>query len=165
MLFRSVLLDTVNNYYSGVSIYPYVPASRGKEKESIESIKYQAPKSFSAQNRAVTKDDYITLINQNSMGIAFDAVNVWGGEENDPPIYGQVFICLKPKNAYSITQTQKDELITKVLRPISVVTVEPKIIDPDYTFISLDVDVRYNPKLTNLTSTEISDLKIGRAHV
>ena len=153
-----VLLDSINNQYSGVSIYPYSSASKGKQKESIESIKYQAPKSFSAQNRAVTKDDYITLINQNTIGVSFDAVNVWGGEENDPPIYGQVFVCLKPKGALSITQTQKQELITKILKPISVVTVEPKIIDPDYTFITMTVDVRYNPKLTNYSSSEISQI-------
>jgi hypothetical protein len=153
-----VLMDSINNNYSGVTVQTYQASSSGKDKESIDSIKYQAPKSFSAQNRAVTKDDYITLIQRNNLGVTFDAVNVWGGEENDPPIYGQVFICLKPSGSLSLTSTQKQELITKVIKPISVVTVEPYLVDPDYTFITMSVDVRYNPKLTNYSASQISDL-------
>ena len=71
-----VLMDSINQNYSSVVVTPIVPASNGSDKETIDSIKYQAPKSFAAQNRAVTKDDYITLIQQNTIGITFDAVNV-----------------------------------------------------------------------------------------
>ena len=77
-----VLMESIGGY-STTTIYPLVSATEGAEKESIESIKFQAPKSYAAQNRAVTKDDYITLIQQNNYGIALDAVNVWGGEENE----------------------------------------------------------------------------------
>ena len=148
------LMDDLGGYTSK-SITPVIPATGGNVKESIESIKYQAPKSFSAQNRAVTKDDYITAIQQNKLGLTFDAVNVWGGEENDVPVFGQVFICLKPAGAYNITETQKQRLIQEVIKPISVMTVNPNIIDPDYTYLKLNITVVYDPKKTTQTSSQI----------
>ena len=149
-----VLMDSVPGFVH-TTIYGVSPASQGSEKESIESIKYQAPKSYSAQNRAVTKDDYITLINQNSLGITFDAVNVWGGEENNPPVYGQVYVCLKPSGAYTLTDTQKQRLVSQVIKPISMMTVSPIIIDPDYTYITITANVLYDQKLTTMSSSQI----------
>ena len=130
-------------------------ASNGKIKESIDSIKYQAPKSYASQNRAVNKNDYITLIQQNNIGITFDAVNVWGGEENIPPVYGQVFVSMKPTGAYNLTETQKQQLVQEVITPISVLTVTPTVVDPDYTYIKLDVSVLYDPNKTSLTASQI----------
>jgi hypothetical protein len=151
-----VLMDGLTTLTS-YNITPVVPASSGATKESIDSIKYQAPKAYSAQNRAVTKDDYITIIQQNNLGITFDAVNVWGGEENDPPVYGQVFVSMKPTGAYNLTETQKQRLIQEVIKPISVLTVTPSIIDPDYTYIKLNVNVYYNPQKTTLTPSQIEN--------
>ena len=149
-----VLMDSVSGFNT-VTVYGVTPASTGGEKESIDSIKYQAPKSYSAQNRAVTKEDYITLIQQNKLGYSFDAVNVWGGEENDPPVYGQVFICLKPTGSYTLTQTQKQKLTQQTIKPVSVMTVEPTIVDPDYTYIKLNVNVVYDSKKTTSTANQI----------
>jgi hypothetical protein len=150
-----VLMDSIPTLSTN-TITPVVPASNGGSKESIDSIKYQAPKSYSAQNRAVSKEDYITIIQQNNLGVSFDAVNVWGGEQNDPVVYGQVFIALKPKGAYSLTNTQKQRLINEVIKPISVLTVEPTIVDPDYTYIQSTINVVYDPKKTSLTANGIS---------
>ena len=149
-----VLMDSVSGFNT-VTVYGVTPASTGGEKESIDSIKYQAPKSYSAQNRAVTKEDYITLIQQNKLGYSFDSVNVWGGEENDPPVYGQVFICLKPTGSYTLTQTQKQKLTQQTIKPVSVMTVEPTIVDPDYTYIKLNVNVVYDSKKTTSTANQI----------
>jgi len=154
------LLDTINGYGT-VTVYPLIPATNGSDKESIASIKFQAPKSYSAQNRAVTKNDYITAIQQNNLGITFDAVNVWGGEQNNPPVYGQVFISLKPTGAYNLTSAQKSQLITQVIDPISVVTVTPTILDPDYTYIKLNLNVYYNPINTNLSAAQIQSAVIA----
>ena len=90
-----VLMNTISGY-SNVTVQSVTSATQGSEKESIASIKFQAPKSYSAQNRAVTKEDYITAIQQNKEGYPLEAVSVWGGEQNDPPVYGQVFIAIKP---------------------------------------------------------------------
>jgi len=143
--------------YSNATIYPVTPTTKGSLRESIDSIKYQAPKSYSSQKRAVTKEDYITVIQQNNLGYSFDAVNVWGGQENDPPVYGQVFITVKPSGAYVLSATQKERLIADVIRPISIMTVEPTIVDPDYTYIQLTANVYYDPRKTNLTASQIKD--------
>jgi hypothetical protein len=151
-----VLMDSFPSITS-YNITPITPASSGSAKESIDSIKYQAPKAYSSQNRAVSKDDYISIIQRNNLGITFDSVNVWGGEENDPPVYGQVFVSMKPTGAYNITETQKERLIQEVIKPISVLTVTPTIVDPDYTYIKLTVNVYYNPSKTTLTSSQIQN--------
>lgn len=149
-----VLMDTIQGY-STASITGVSAASKGSDRETIDSIKFQAPKAYSAQNRAVSKEDYITAIQQNNLGYSFDAVNVWGGEDNEPPSYGSVFISLKPTGAYTFTQTQKEKLINDVIKPISVLTVVPKIVDPDYTYLQLTANVLYDPKKTNLTASQL----------
>jgi hypothetical protein len=141
--------------HSTVTITPYLAATTGEDKESIDSIKFQAPKAFASQGRAVTKNDYITLLQQNNLGITFDAVNVWGGEENNPPVYGQVFIALKPTGAYDLTATQKQLITNQVLVPYGVVTVKPTIVDPDYTYIQLSSNVLFNQSQTSLTPSAI----------
>lgn len=149
-----VLMDSIAGY-STYTLNPVYAATKGGIKESISSVKFQAPKSFAAQGRAVSKNDYITAIQQNSLDIPFDAVNVWGGEENNPPVYGQVFICLKPAGTYNLTTTQKQRIVQEVIKPISVLTVTPTIIDPDYTYIKLNVEVYYDPTKTAQTSSQI----------
>ena len=149
-----VLMSPINNYGDTV-ITPIQAASKGTAQESINSIKFQAPKNYSSQGRAVTKEDYITAIQQNNLGYTFDAVNVWGGQENNPPVYGQIFISMKPTGGYNLTQTQKTRLIQDVIKPISVMTIEPTIVDPDYTYIKITTNVYYDPKKTTLTSAQI----------
>lgn len=151
-----VLMGSINGY-SNTSISPVTSATQGSSRETISSIKTQAPKSYAAQGRAVTKEDYITAIQQNKLGYAFDAVSVWGGQENPDPVYGQVFISLKPAGSYTLTQTQKTRLIQDVIKPISVMTVEPNLVDPDYTYIQITSNVLYDPKKTNQTVQQIKD--------
>jgi len=150
-----VLMEAISGY-SNTSVIPVTAATTGNEKETIDSVKFQAPKSYSAQNRAVNKNDYITAIQQNNLGIQFDAVNVWGGEENSPPVYGQVFVSMKPTGAYNLTQTQKQRILTDIVKPISVLTVTPTIVDPDYTYLQLVVNVMYDPTKTNQTSAQLA---------
>ena len=149
-----VLMDSISGY-SNTTIFPVTSANQGGAKESIDSIKFQAPKSYSAQKRAVTKEDYITIIQQNNLGYSFDAVNVWGGQENSSPVYGEVFIAVKPAGAYTLTATQKQRLVQDVIKPVSVMTVNPTIVDPDYTYIQITANVLYDTKKTNLTSSQI----------
>lgn len=148
------LMDNLGNP-TQPTITTYQAATQGKDKESIDSIKFQAPKAFASQGRAVSKNDYITILQQNTIGVQFDAVSVWGGEENSPPVYGQVFIALKPKGGYSLTPTQKQLLISQVIKPISVMTVEPTILDPDYTYVQVSANVLYAPSMTALSSSSL----------
>jgi hypothetical protein len=151
-----VLMDSISGY-SNTTLYSVSSASQGGDKESIESVRFQSPKNYAAQSRAVTKEDYITAIQQNDLGYSFDAVNVWGGQENDPPVYGQVFASVKPAGAYSLTLTQKQKLVEEVIKPISVLTVVPTLVDPDYTYIQITANVYYDPKKTSLTSNQIKE--------
>jgi len=149
-----VLMDNIGAY-SASSVDSVLAATTGSNKETIDSIKFQAPKVYSAQNRAVTEEDYITTIQQNQLGFAFDAVNVWGGEENDPPVYGAVFIAIKPSGGFLLTQSQKAIIQEEVIKPISVLTVQPRIIDVDYTYLVINSNILYEPKLTTLTSSQL----------
>ena len=149
-----ILMQSVAGFANS-SISPLTPASQGSAKESISSIRFHAPKSYASQGRAVTKEDYITAIQQNKLGYSFDSVSVWGGQENDPPVYGQVFIAMKPTGSYTITENQKVKLIKDVLKPISMLTVEPIIIDPDYTYIQITANVLYDPKRTTSSADQI----------
>ena len=136
-------------------------ASNGADKETIASIKYTAPKAYAAQGRAVTKEDYIYLIQNNSTNLPIDSVSVWGGEENDPPVYGQIFCAIKPSGGYTLTTTQKQKLIQEVIKPISVLTVTPTIVDPDYTYVRIDTKVLYDPRKTTLNAGQIKQSVIS----
>ena len=151
-----VLLSSINGY-ANTSINPIEATNSGADRESIQSIQFHAPKAYAAQKRAVTKEDYITAIKQNDAGYPIGAVSVWGGQESTSPVYGQVFIAIKPAGAYTLTATQKQRLINDIIKPISVMTVEPTIVDPDYTYIQITANVLYDSKKTNLTTGQIEN--------
>lgn len=129
------------------------PSFGGTPIEDVASIKFSAPKSYIAQNRAVTINDYVALINKNYP--FFDAVTVWGGETLNPPIYGKVFISAKPKNGFGITVQQQQFLIKNVISPISVLTVTPEFVQADYNFLNLQFDVDYDSTQTTLTESQL----------
>jgi hypothetical protein len=151
------LLDTIDSYGSTI-ITPILSATNGKNKESIESIKFQAPKSYASQSRAVTTNDYITAIQQNKYGITLDAVNVWGGETLNPPNYGSVYISVKPHGGYALTLDQQNILINKVINPISILTVTPKLVTPDYIYLLVTANITFDSKRTKLTSAQIQTM-------
>ena len=130
-------------------------AQGGYTKEDVESIKFNAPLSFVSQNRAVTPDDYKTIIQNNYANI--DAITVWGGEDNDPPDYGKVYISIKPKDAEVVTEADKTLIISQYLKPKNVVSITPEIVDPKYTYIYLDVFFKYNPNVTALSSDALEE--------
>jgi len=150
------LSQTISGFANTVT-QAVTPASNGSDRETIDSIKYAAPKSFAAQGRAVTKEDYIYLIQNNTGNFPVDSVSVWGGEENDPPVYGQLFCAIKPSGGFTLTPTQKERIIDEVIKPISVMTVVPTIVDPDYTYVTIDTKVLYNPKRTTLNAGQLKE--------
>ena len=149
------LIDTPQDDYTSISVDTKYIADSGTERESTESIRYLAPKVFSSQGRAVTTNDYKALIKRNSSAFPIDAINVWDGEENEPPIYGKIFVCLKPSGGFSLTQAQKKLLIEEVIKPISVMTVSPEIVDVDYTFVKFVATVLVDKSKTLLSDQEI----------
>jgi hypothetical protein len=139
--------------FSTISVNSISAASGGSQKETVEQIKFAAPLNLLSQNRAVTKNDYIKLIQQKYP--SFEAVNVWGGEENDPPVYGKVFIAAKPKLGFEITDTEKEFVTNTILKPISILTVTPEIVDIDYNYLKLETTVFYDKSKTTLSDSEI----------
>jgi hypothetical protein len=131
-------------------------ASGGSEREGIESIKFNAPLSFLSQNRVVTADDYSTIIKNNYSNA--ETVAVWGGEENEPPEYGKVYISIKPKSGETLNDVEKQFIIDNILKPKNIVSITPELVDPSYTYITIDVFFKYNPNLTTRTSGELKQL-------
>jgi hypothetical protein len=145
-------LDTIEGS-STISLDVTTSSYGASERESIESVRYNAPLSFVTQNRCVTADDYRAVILREVGGI--ETISVWGGEDSETPDYGKVYICIKPVGAETLTQAEKNNIITNVLRGKNVVSITPVMVDPTYTYIALDVFFKYNPNLTDRTKAEI----------
>ena len=131
----------------------------GLAKEDIDSIKFRAPKFSSASNRAVTGADYKSIIEKNYPLVR--SVSVWGGEDNDPPMYGKVVISLDPYEGYEITENTKNDIKNVVLQHKQVLSIMPEFITPDYFYINLNVNVKYLAAKTSLSSTDIQNLVIS----
>ena len=121
-------------------------ASGGAAAQTGESIKFLAPRHYQAQNRGVTAHDYSVLIPDNFPDI--ESIAVWGGEDNDPPRYGKVFISLKPLSGVTISDFQKEQLRDNVIKKKNVVSIQPEFVDPDYTYLLVDSTVYYDEALT-----------------
>ena len=127
-------------------------ANGGTGLESITSIKYNAPRDYSAQDRAVTAEDYKTLVK--SLYANAQSVQVYGGEDAAVPDYGKVYISIKAKSGSNLTVVTKETII-KSLKSYTVASVTPVIIDPETTFITLSVNFRYNSGLTTKDVTTL----------
>jgi hypothetical protein len=134
-------------------------AGGGAIREATDSIKFNAPLSFLAQNRVVTADDYKAIVKNNYTNA--ETVSVWGGEEQAVPEYGKVFLSIKPGNAETLTEVQKTFIKDSILKTKNLVSITPEIVDPDYTFIKLEVFFKYDPNLTSLTAGELKDQVIA----
>jgi len=131
-------------------------ASGGAEAETMESIRFNAPLTFIAQNRAVTSDDYASIIKKEFSNI--DSISTWGGEDNDPPDYGKVYIAIKPLLAETLTTAEKTDITGAILKGKNVVSITPEIVDPNFTYLELDVNFKYNPNLTDRSSVELQSV-------
>ncbi|HIA11636.1 MAG TPA: hypothetical protein EYN69_06130 [Flavobacteriales bacterium] len=128
-------------------------SSGGAERESVSTIRIQAPQQYAIQKRVVTVDDYrARLVNDYNI---VDSVRVWGGEDNDPPQYGKVFISIKPKTGYVLSDAEKERVKTDILKKRNMVTITPEFVDPDYLNLVLDVRVAYDPRKTTQSADQI----------
>jgi len=148
-----ILDNNGNNISLGISNLTTGQTSvGGGDIESAASIRNYAPKSYAAQNRAVTASDYEVIVSK--VFPETEAVTVFGGEDLDPPQYGNVFISIKPKNYNYISDITKRK-IEKDLKRYSVAGIKPKIIDLKYLFVEIKSSVYYNSNLT----VSVDDLK------
>lgn len=142
--------------FSNVTVSPVVAAAGGSLAETLEQVKFRAPIAYTAQNRAVTVNDYTTLLLKDYPNI--DQISVWSGAENDPVVYGKVFISLKPKAGYVVTTAEKERIVNEIIANRSVLTITPEIIDPEYLYLLLNVTVYYDPTKTSYSPAEIQTI-------
>jgi len=146
-----VLNGTINGFSNSL-VSNVSKASGGAEKESIESIKFKATKFYTSQNRLVTLNDYKAKVQEYYPNA--DAVAVWGGEDNDPPEYGKVFVALKPQNSDYLSDTEK-ELVKSKLNALNMLTVRPQIVDAEIVKILVTCVFKYNENATDLSIGEL----------
>jgi len=128
-------------------------SSLGSPQESTANIKETAPRAYERQDRAVTAEDYKTILVEKYPNI--EAIAVWGGEENDPPQYGAVFICIKPKHGLELSPLTKTRLTDEILSKYNMLAINPIITAPEYTYIDVIATVKYDPVLTQLSAGEV----------
>ncbi len=145
-------INPSNSFPYGTSVTLVNASTGGANPESVSSIKKQAPKSFATQDRAVTADDYVSIIKKVYASIS--DIITFGGEEDNPPEFGKVKIAIKPDNASTISAYTKNEIV-KALRDYSVASVTPVIVDPSILYIELNSTISYKTSKTTLSKAEI----------
>ena len=154
--FAGTVKDSRNSpITSGITLTLTAVPDGGAAPESIDAIKYSAPKFYSAFGRAVTTKDYVAIIPQIYPNV--QSIVAFGGEEADPPEYGKVIVVIKPKNADRLSISEKDA-VQKKIRSYSVGAVEPKIMDPSVLYIDMISYVYFNPNNTRRSQEEIKQI-------
>ena len=135
--------------YSDVTLTTVSSAQGGAEAQTKESIRYNAPLQYSAQDRAVTTGDYETIVQ--SLYPNAQSVSAWGGEDDETPVYGVVKIAIKAASGSTLTNTTKTNLVTQ-LKKYNVASVRPEIVDPETTSILLTTNVKFDQNSANKTA-------------
>ena len=136
--------------FNDVTLTVNSSAQGGGEPETLQSIKTNASNFYSAQDRAVTTEDYKTKVKQ--LYANTQSVSAWGGEDAETPFYGRVYISILPTSGSNLTDSTKDRIV-KDLKKFSVASVTPVIIDPETTDIILTTTVKFDEKAT----TKVAD--------
>jgi len=144
--------------HANVQIITRTSANRGGVAENTNEIRFNAPRHFQTQERAVTASDYETLLIKNYPEI--QAIAVYGGEEATPQQYGKVFLSIDIKDADGIPDSKKAEYIA-FLKPRTPVSIEPIFIDPEFTFARVETTVKYNFTTTSLSPNDIKTQVVG----
>jgi hypothetical protein len=138
--------------FSSATVTTDSNASGGTGLESISSIKYNAPRDYTAQDRAVTAEDYKVLVK--TLYANAQAVQVYGGEDAETPDFGKVYISIKAKSGSNLTVATKESIVTS-LKQYAVASVTPVIIDPETTYITVVVNFKYNSGITTKDVTTL----------
>ena len=138
--------------YTNATIVVVEKSAGGAGEETIDEVRFNAPKYATSQNRLITKKDYEAFLKSKYNYI--DSVVVWGGEDNDPPQYGKVFISILPKSNQYLTTTRKNQISAdiKAKRAMSLI---PTFVEPETFYINIVDTVRYNPNTTNDAASDI----------
>lgn len=147
---------SVNNVQYPINVTTTAKSAFGADKESIESIRVNAPLSYLAQNRLVAPSDYRGVIANGVPGIK--SINAWGGEDNIPAKYGKTMVSIVYEDTLTPAQTATTEQLikTNLTDPLSVVGVEAEFVQPTFQYINVNTSFKYNAGATNLTQEGIN---------
>ena len=138
-----------------ITVTTVINANGGTSAETTESIRFNAPITFQAQDRAVTSQDYSAIIQKGFANI--ESISTWGGEDNIIPDYGKAYISIKPLIGDALTATEKEE-VKGIIKKKNIVSITPELIDPEFTNVELDVIFKYNPSLTSRPKSALESL-------
>jgi hypothetical protein len=147
------LVSTIQGY-TDVSISVLQKSSGASEQESIDEIRFNSTKTATTQNRLVTTADYAGFLKANYSYV--DQAVIWGGEDNDPPQYGKVFISILPKTNQTLTAARRGQIIDDVKKKRTL-GITPTFVDPEIFYIVIQDIVKYNPNQTNDSSADIEN--------
>jgi len=147
---------TINGSVFPITVNTEANSSGGAAKESINSIKLNAPLAFAAQQRLVTAEDYRATILSNYSGTVEDVI-AWGGNDNVPPIYGRVYVSIKfyDNIASSVQTTIKNSIINDLSANLAIMSIDTVFEDPQTTYLELGTEFNFNPDLTGETKKTI----------
>jgi hypothetical protein len=137
---------------SNIAIEVVSAAADGAVAEDMNSIKYNAPRAFTTQERAVTSEDYENLLKANFPEI--NAVVAYGGEDAVPPQYGRIFLSIDLQDVDGLPKIKENEY-KRFLRSRSSVAIEPIFVSPDYTYLYVNTNIKYNINRTGLNPEDI----------
>ena len=149
----SFVVSTVIPGFANYTVTLAGAAAGGAQRESADKIKLNSTLQYSTQNRLVTTKDYESYVTKNYPAV--QSISVWGGEEEMPPVYGKVYICIKPKDNYYLSTSEKERIISEIVQPKSIISIKSEIRDPEYLYLKLVNLVKYDKKKTSLTEDEM----------
>ena len=132
--------------YAAIATTTTSPSAGGANKETTDEIKVNAPLQYTSQNRLVSIKDYESYLKKNYPAV--DSLSVWGGEDEIPKVYGKVFISLKPKTNFFLSEAEKTRIVEEILKPKAVVAIDAVIRDPEYLYLQVKTNVSYDPRKT-----------------
>jgi hypothetical protein len=146
--------ESISGYHD-ISVVTLAASSGGDVGENIESIKHNAPFNYAAQQRVVTSKDYEAIISNLYSNV--ESISVWGGEYADPPVYGKVFISIRPKTGSKLTTSTKLAIID-ALDDYKVASITPVILDPEITKVIPNISFKYNHTTTGKSKEDLAAL-------
>lgn len=144
------IASVIVNSYGATNIGAY--SVNGAEQESIESIRFYAPRYFQTQERAVTTSDYEIILKTKFPEI--EAVSVYGGEDANPPQFGKVFVCVSIKNVDGLPSSKEEEYYN-FIKSRSPLSIDAAFVSPNYTYVRVNSAVKYNKNITTRSASNL----------
>ena len=153
---NNFVVNSVVGSYTSYVVVPVSEASGGAARESVTEVKENSTLQYATQNRLVTIKDYESYVTKNYPAV--QSISVWGGEDEVPPVFGKVYLSIKPKDNYYISSAEKQRILDEIVNPKSMISVQSEIRDPEYLFLKVENKVRYDVRKTTYNDEQLKNL-------